>query len=384
MKIGFFNHSLRLGSGIDTVITELATRLAKTDEVEVLCFKNEYEKEKYNFNITELQNPLTSNQYLMYAAAPFILDKTGKLKNLENFDIINTHNFPCNYLARNIKKPIHIVTEWSIGDPNLWQSSIKQRIYAKYLVYRGNKIAAKKADVLLASSHFIKKWIQSHYRRDPVVIQLDGINFSLLNKDKVDSSKLFDYYPNIQHKKIISFVGRVTDHKNIHSLIRAFQIVTKKHEDCILMIIGDYKNYYGYYLTLLDLIDSKNLSDKVIFTDVVPWEDLPMYNSISSIYATCTLWEGFLRAEAFAFEKPIVCFDTGPNSETVIDGKNGFLVQTGDIEQFAERLNQLLNSKTLCNNMGKDGYRWAKQNLDFDIIAENFRNLCKENIKNKG
>ncbi len=210
MKIGFFNHSLRLGSGIDTVITELATRLAKTDEVEVFCFKNEYEKEKYNFSITELESPLISNQYLMFSAAPFILDKIGKLKNLEKFDIINTHNFPCNYIVRKIKKPINIVTEWSIGDPNLWQSSIKQRIYVKYLVYRGNKIAAKKADVLLASSHFIKKWIQSHYNLDPLVMQLDGINFSLLNKDKVDPSKLFDYYPNIQNKKIISFVGRVT------------------------------------------------------------------------------------------------------------------------------------------------------------------------------
>ncbi len=136
-------------------------------------------------------------------------------------------------------------------------------------------------------------------------------------------------------------------------------------------------------MRLLDLIKSKNLSDKVIFTGVVPWEDLPLYYSISSIYATCTLWEGFLRPEAFAFEKPIVCFDMGPNSETVIDGRNGFLVQTGDINQFAERLSQLLTDETLCNKMGKDGYSWAKQNLDFDVIAENFRNLCKENLKNK-
>ncbi len=383
MKIGFFNHTLRMGSGIDTVITELATRLAKTEQVEILCFKTDYDKEKYDFKITEMDSRLLSNQVTSFAIAPFILDKLGKTKILENFDIVNTHNFPCNYIARNIKKPIHIVTEWSIGDPKFWRSSIKQRIYVKYLVYRGNKIAAKKANVLLASSHFIEKWVQTNYSIDPLVLQLDGINFSLLDKNKVDTSRLYNYYPIIENKRIISFVGRITDHKNIHSLIMAFELICKKNDDVILMIIGDFKNYYKYYLGLLDLIKSKNLTGKVIFTGIVPWEDLSLYYSVSSLYATCTLWEGFLRPEAFAFEKPIVCFDTGPNSETVVNGQTGFLVSCGDILQFAKRMDQLLDDESLAHKMGKAGYKWAKQNLDFDVITENFRNLCYNKLENK-
>jgi glycosyltransferase involved in cell wall biosynthesis len=116
---------------------------------------------------------------------------------------------------------------------------------------------------------------------------------------------------------------------------------------------------------------------------VVPWEDLPLYYSITSVYATCTLWEGFLRSEAFAFEKPIVCFDTGPNSESVVDGHNGFLVPSGDISEFANRIELLLGDESLAHQMGINGYNWAKQNLDFDIIAKNFRNLCYHSIKNK-
>jgi glycosyltransferase involved in cell wall biosynthesis len=88
-----------------------------------------------------------------------------------------------------------------------------------------------------------------------------------------------------------------------------------------------------------------------------------------------------LRSEAFAFEKPIVCFDTGPNSETVVDGQNGFLVSCGDIQQFANRIDQLLADEYLANKMGKNGYDWAKQNLDFDVIAKNFRNLCYHNLE---
>ena len=83
----------------------------------------------------------------------------------------------------------------------------------------------------------------------------------------------------------------------------------------------------GYYLKLLELIKNEGIENEVIFTGVVPWEDLPSYYSACSIYATCTLWEGFLRPESFAFGKPVVCFDVGPNSETVIDEKNGLLIK---------------------------------------------------------
>ena len=157
-------------------------------------------------------------------------------------------------------------------------------------------------------------------------MHLDGINFNLLDKNKVKPDALFHRYPKAEKKKIILFVGRITDHKNIHLLIEAFDIVARKLPDVVLFLVGDYNNYRGYYLRLLDLVRREKLQDKVIFTGVVPWEDLPSFYSACSIFATCTRWEGFLRAESFAFEKPIVCFDIGPNAETVIDGETGILV----------------------------------------------------------
>ena len=53
-------------------------------------------------------------------------------------------------------------------------------------------------------------------------------------------------------------------------------------------------------------------------------ELLPSYFAASQLYATCSLWEGFLRAEAFAFGKPILAFDAGANSETVTTTKQVF------------------------------------------------------------
>ena len=200
----------------------------------------------------------------------------------------------------------------------------------------GDKIAVQKADLVISSSKFIRKWVENNYHVSPTLLYLDGINFELLDRNKANADKVLLSYPQLQGKQIILFVGRITDHKNIHTLIESFRILKQKMGDVVLLLVGDYNNYMGYYLKLLELIKNDGLQNEVIFTGVVPWEDLPSYYSACSIYATCTLWEGFLRPESFAFGKPIVCFDVGPNSETVIDEKNGLLIKS-QTQRYSQR-----------------------------------------------
>lgn len=306
------------------------------------------------------------------------MDKIGNtLETLEKYDIVNTHVFPANYISRNLKNPLKVVTEWTVGPPHLWSSSLKQRMYVKYLVYPGDRIAVRNADLVVSSSKFIQDWVKNNYHVSPTLLYLDGINFQLLNRYQAKVEKVLMLYPQLQGKQVILFVGRVTDHKNIHTLIQSFAMLKRKVSDIALVIVGDYNNYRAYYLRLLELAKGYKIQDDVIFTGVVPWEDLPAYYSICSVYATCTLWEGFLRPESFAFGKPIVCFDIGPNSETVINEKNGLLIRTQDPGEFADGIYQLLTDETRRQKMGEEGYRWAKENLDFETITDRFMVMCE-------
>lgn len=378
MKIAFFHHSLRLGSGIDTVITELASRLAKRHQVSVFCFDTDYRKDEYDFDIRVIHSRLSSSKNRISVLAPFLMDKVGDLiSQLERYEIVNTHIFPANYLARNLRNPLKVVTEWSVGDATLWPSSIKQRLYIKYLVYRGNRTAVQKADLVISASKFIQNWVKDNYYVTANLLYIDGINFELLDRAKSTPDKVLQTYPDIEGKQIILFVGRVTDHKNIHTLIEAYSILRKKLHDIVMIIVGDYQNYMSYYMQLLDMVKQKGLEKQVIFTGVVPWADLPSYYSACSIYATCTLWEGFLRPESFAFCKPIVCFDTGPNSETVADNKNGYLVREIEAEPFANAMYKLLSNESECQRFGEYGYKWARENLDFNSISDKFISLCE-------
>lgn len=385
MRLAFFNHTLRLGSGIDTVITELASRLAKRNSVSVFCFQTDYDRNEYNFDIHEIHSPLASTTNRISVLAPFLLDRFGDLiSRLERYDIINTHIFPANYIVRNMKKPLKFMTEWTVGDPILWPSSIKQRLYIKYLLKRGNRIAAQKADLVISSSKFIKDWVYKNYQVTAKLLYIDGINFELLDRNRSTPDDVFSLYPNIEGKQIILFVGRVTDHKNIHTLIDSFAILRKRLGDAVLMIVGDYHNYMPYYLRLMNLVRRKELDNVVIFAGVVPWRLLPSYYSASSIYATCTLWEGFLRPESFAFAKPIVCFDIGPNSETVADRNNGRLVKRIGADPFADAMHEVLVDGATRQRFGENGYEWAKKNLDFNIIADKFSDLCETSLRING
>lgn len=109
-----------------------------------------------------------------------------------------------------------------------------------------------------------------------------------MDRHKSTLERVFQLYPWVEGKQIILFVGRVSNHKNIHTLLEAFFILRKKLQDVVLMIVGDYHNYMYYYIKLLKMVKSKGLEKDVIFAGIVPWEDLPLYYSASSIYATCT------------------------------------------------------------------------------------------------
>jgi glycosyltransferase involved in cell wall biosynthesis len=136
-----------------------------------------------------------------------------------------------------------------------------------------------------------------------------------------------------------------------------------------------------YYKSLIRLIETENLQNSVIFTGVVSWEDLPKYYAVCDVFATCSQWEGFLRAEAYAMEKPMVAFNVTANAETIQDGKTGLLVKEMSPEAFASALIELLSDKKKAKEMGKKGYRWAKDNLDFDVIAKNFARFIENKIE---
>ena len=98
---------------------------------------------------------------------------------------------------------------------------------------------------------------------------------------------------------------------------------------------------------LEEKINMYNINDKVRilpFTKNIRDEYLN-----SSIYALTSYDEGFpmVLLEAREFGLPCIAFKSFGPCEIIKDGEDGILIDNGDIENFAKRLQELINDKEL-------------------------------------
>ncbi|HKP47802.1 MAG TPA: glycosyltransferase [Pyrinomonadaceae bacterium] len=86
-------------------------------------------------------------------------------------------------------------------------------------------------------------------------------------------------------------------------------------------------------------------------------QDIAALLNISDVCVLSSRAEGFSNSilEYMAAARPVVVTDVGGAREAVIEGKTGYLVQSGDDETMAERIISLLNNPRLAEQFGKAG-----------------------------
>ena len=384
MKIAFINHELILGDGTATVLWNLARRLSKDHEVTIFTFNSNYSG-YYGIQVVEIPIPFKENKFVNPALLPFFQHKWLELRRLlRPYKVIYTQIPPCNLIPlfpTKIKGPLQIYTEWSTRRSTGYP--VLSKIYGSF-VERIDNYVVKHVDKVIAPSIHVERWLKEKFGVNSSLLYLDGIDFTILDKNLVSAQYIYDKHPALKGSPIILYVGVLSPHKNAESLIRSLKIVQKEIPNTKMIIVGRTTQFPEYYRSLVKLTQQEGLTESVIFTGAVSFENLTKYYAICDIFATCSLWEGYMRAEAFAMEKPMVAFDATSNSETIRHGETGLLVQEQTPEAFASALVTLLGDDKLRTEMGRNGYQWAKENLDFDVIAENFIKFVEDSIANKG
>jgi glycosyltransferase involved in cell wall biosynthesis len=114
-------------------------------------------------------------------------------------------------------------------------------------------------------------------------------------------------------------------------------------------------------------------------------DNLPEKLSNASIFAFSSLYEGFamVLTEAMACGLPVVSYACpyGPE-EIVTNGIDGFLVQVGDEEKLAERIEYLIEQESVRKEMGEAALEKSKQ-FEMDKIIGQWMALFRELIEEK-
>jgi len=260
--------------------------------------------------------------------------KIGKYVNiLKKYDLIISHLYPMNILAYKAKKQNkklkYIYHNAGVGIVESY--SFSEKFYLRIFNYLTNK-SIKNTDKIISISNFLKKELKKETGIDSKVeyVPIDKKRF---NK-KLSGKKIRKMY-NLKDEPVFLYVGRISPHKGIHLLIKAFKLVQKKYPKAKLIIIG--RHTFPKYTKKLKKMSNNN----VIFTGFVKDKELPYYYAACDIYTTASLWEGFdiPIVEAYRMGKPTIAFDIGSHPEVI---KKGILVKENDTLAFANAIIKLL------------------------------------------
>lgn len=181
------------------------------------------------------------------------------------------------------------------------------------------------------------------------------------------------------HKQVLA-VGRISYEKGFDRLVKAWAIVAKTHPEWILTIVGSCDDV-AEVKKLKRLIKSLNLSTVQLFP---PSNDIIYYYVNSSFFVLSSRYEGMplTLLEAMSCGLPCVAFDClcGPR-DIIADGKDGLLVQNGNIAELAEAIRRLLEDKALRNTLGEAAVLKSQQ-FSLPTIMAQWDKLFKQ-VKSK-
>jgi L-malate glycosyltransferase len=248
---------------------------------------------------------------------------------------------------------------------SVWGSDVFQFPYQseskKYILIKNLKAADKIASTSLAMRDQTEKF---HQPTEEIAITPFGID---LTKFKPENNKK----PNDD----IITIGMVKSMENIYGpqyLLQSIPLLLERlekeenpilHKIKILMVgrgskIGELKK----------LSNQLGIGHLITFTGEIPHTKVPEYLNKIDIYCAPSEMESFGVAviEASACEIPVIVSNVGGLPEVVKDQVTGFIVESKDSAQIAEKLYELVTNSRLRKEFGENGREFVKNLYDWN------------------
>ena len=140
------------------------------------------------------------------------------------------------------------------------------------------------------------------------------------------------------------FVGRIVGDKGINELVSAFAELHKKYEKTRLLLIGNFEQH-------LDPLQAETLNVIDKHTSIESLgpkygDELLAYYAASDCFVFPSYREGFPNTvmEAGAMGLPSIVTDINGSREIIIDGKNGVIIPSKDVEALYHAMEEMITN----------------------------------------
>lgn len=158
----------------------------------------------------------------------------------------------------------------------------------------------------------------------------------------------------VSNRIVVGMIANFSPQKDHLTVLKATSILIKKFPNLLILFIGSNKiaEGYGFMERAKSYVTNNNLENFVHFAGEVRniYDIIPRFD----IGILISNFEGFGNAlvECAMAGKPVIGSAVGGITEIIEDGMNGFLINPGDYEALAKRIELLITNEDLRKKIG--------------------------------
>lgn len=389
MRIAFFTDTfLPQLNGVVTAVVELAEKLAdRGHRIYIVAPKFPKGDELIRPNITvrhckSVPVFFYEDFKLTLPLNPFVL----KFVVDNKIDIIHFHTpialgFQAVVIAKLLKLPLIGTFHTFFADPQYLKHVKLDYAVVEKIAWNFSNFFYNSCDIVVCPSEGTKAKLISKGCKKAIKVIPHGIDLQIFDNSKSEAVR--EKYN--KNGKLVLFVGRIAHEKNLPYLLECFKLVLKKIPAVKLIIVGSGPQLPEVKAKAAELGIGRN----VIFTGRIEHSQLIR----SGIFGACDI---FLTASTTetgpltvleAQANGLVCISVkGKGMDVIKDNVNGYVINPGDKQGFANSVIKLLTEKREYARMRKATLRMIKKYelaKITDTWEETYDKLISKNVRNR-
>ena len=351
MKILIASDSYKQINGVSNSVSLLVHGLREIGhEVKVLSLSPDHKshREGDDYYIASVDALIYPDMRLSVAVWDELIDELAAWKP----DIAHIQTeFSAKWLAMKVVKKCdipYVMTSHTNYEEYFKSKKINGKL-SRVIIKNFERIVYGKADTLIVPSYKIQELVEIYKVKCPVVVIPTGIE--LRNHPHVEGVKeaLLAQLGVKDNNKVLVTVSRISKEKNIDELIAFMPALLQKDPEVSLIVVGG-----GPHLEKLrEKVDALKLNDSVIFTGMIPSDEVYRYYQLGNVFVSRSTFEtqGLTYVEALANGLPLVCREDKCLINIIEQGKNGFTYT--DKEGFVDHILTILGDPERQKEMSK-------------------------------
>lgn len=384
-------------------VLELAQALGKKNiNVDIITrqFDDLPEEEEVSKNVKIVRIPAGPPTFVqkekMYELLPEMMDNFIRyiVKKRKSYTLIHSHYWDGGYAGIILSKMLdipHVHTPHTLGKQKKLEMSAEHTppqklnpIYRYHLRIAVEQKILNKANAVIVLCETSRIQILEHYLVEDfekLQVIYPGINTEFFNTTKTKYDDKLHFKPNA-----ILTISRMVPAKGLDRVIDALSLLKNKIEFHCYMGSGENEENLSQEekeaeKQIKKCIAEYKLEEHVTMIGRVPHNTtLPAHYRNSDIFILASRYEpfGLTTMEAMACGTVPIVSSVAGSREIIVDGLNGFIVDTHDRKMLAKTIEKALADKALHKKVAENAAFTIKEHYSWDKIVDKFLAVYKK------